>query len=276
MESESESDPETHMPDDAIDYRVTFVREDQRPGVRTGNITATGPPYIKTPYPGPDMDPNTLESPPESPIDCHKKIYDLSTRYPLPKPWLSANLSDFFQTRLPSEVIRVNCTCSELPLNRQWEPCLPHPLLRTHNPPRFVFAQHVYVEFPSDSSSLHRWGEISQDLRDRLSDYDMSNAAIEFVCRGEYETISAWYPPTVDQEMLKTYFKVHFSESDSEEDEEADGKTDEEDGFVKFERWTIPGKQPTGQSEGTSPSSSAPLPEKKGDPESNNMSPGIV
>lgn len=172
-----------------------------------------------------------------------RRIYYLAQG--LPKTDLSDEISDFFHEKYPLATFHLHCSSSLLALDEQWELCLPHPLLHSnphshshsysyshnngngnehdHDHPeqqtKLVQAHHIYIQFIADSSpQVPEWPSIAKHIRDNLlSKHEMSDAAIELASAsssslsssgGEYGGhVSAWYPPKLDKEKLRTFFE---------------------------------------------------------------------
>ncbi|KAI0967349.1 hypothetical protein F4678DRAFT_446324 [Xylaria arbuscula] len=92
-----------------------------------------------------------------------------------------------------------------LNIDDQWRICFPHPFFNVPNP--MVCAHFFQVEFTRGCPEIEKWGDIAKELREKvLSDCDMKDAALEFTCKRDNGVISAFYPPEVTKDELRSMF----------------------------------------------------------------------
>ncbi|GAP85783.1 hypothetical protein SAMD00023353_1400720 [Rosellinia necatrix] len=185
--------------------RVTFERPKRPPPIRLGSSAESITEYVKTPYPTQQL--LRVPSPGRSTsmVD-EERVYYLSEGQPKAELW--DEMSDFFYAKFPDAKFYLHCSFSFLTVNEKWELCLPHPLLHGTGLTKLVRADHIYVRFLPGGPDVREWEGVARDFRESiLARHDMMDAAVEFASLGGYGNMSAWYPPKLDKDKLRSFFE---------------------------------------------------------------------
>ncbi|KAI0421418.1 hypothetical protein F5X98DRAFT_370993 [Xylaria grammica] len=177
--------------------RIKFAQ--RPPPIRLRSFTESSPEYVRTPYPTQPL--------PETAITSEQKVYHPGQRHP--PSGLEDETRDFFCSKrsFPDQSEKIFFSWSHLVVDvEKWELRLPHPHYKGRE--KLAHTYHIHVKFPPGGPKVERWENIAKEFRDRiLSKYNMLHAAVEFTQSGGYGRISAWYPPKVDKEKLRSFFE---------------------------------------------------------------------
>ncbi|TGJ84277.1 hypothetical protein E0Z10_g4491 [Xylaria hypoxylon] len=146
-----------------------------------------------------------------------EKVYRTSRKV-LPAEFVEET-KGFFHNKCPSVSthdrsgntrIYLVCGFSHLVVNEKWEIRLPHPDYphpSANDPEKLVYAHHINIEFMPGGPKFEEWEDIAKEFQDRvLPKYDLLHAAVEFTQLGGYGITSAWYPPKIEKDKLRSFF----------------------------------------------------------------------
>ncbi|KAI3342509.1 hypothetical protein F4824DRAFT_206919 [Ustulina deusta] len=192
-----------------------------------GSPTESDSEYARTPSPTQLL----LEAPPHPPSSVINEKINHNLIRKKPPRRLVEEIGNFFTSKCPIRCrhcgdrtgetkIILDYSPSILHIDEEWVIRLPHPLYQRNPGPHYndltktVYAHHFQIKFMPGGLEVEEWGNIAKEFRRCiLSKHDLLDAAVEFTMVSGSGTISAWYPPEVDKDELRSFFGDDHSDN---------------------------------------------------------------